>query len=199
MRGAGKKKAESAPMVRGWLPPWAEIVAGALGVFYLVVLVSGQTKKDPLGPRLPALVQHFVEAPGLFPHAALNIIDYRLEAWSCREQTFREIDPIPYFPMRPDDKENRFRRLAQFYHSNAPILDAFDAWLAAAHDGPHAPDGIDGPVGGIRLYSLRMAIPPHGEGERWNPRPLAELPASVKKLWYQTTLPMRNQRCAGRT
>src|SRR5262249_31946166 len=190
VRGGGKKKGEGGPIVRGWLPRWAELVAGALGVFYLVVLVSGQTRKDPLGPRLPALVQHFVEAPGLFPHAAIDIIDYRLEVWSCRDQAFHEIDTTPYFPMRPDDKENRFKRLAQFYHSNPKVLDALDSWLAARPVEP---------VGGIRLYSLRLPIPPSGQIERWSPRPLADLPASVKKLWYQTTLPMRNQRCAGRT
>jgi len=189
VRGAGKK-AEGPPIVRGWLPRWAEVVAGALGVFYVAVLISGQTKKDPIGPHLPPLVQHFVEAPGLFPHAAIDIIDYRLEVWSCRDQAFHEIDTTPYFPMRPDDKENRFKRLGQFYHSNPKVLDALDGWLAAH---------VDEPIGGIRLYSLRLPIPASRQIERWNPRPLAELPASVKKLWYQTTLPMRNQRCQGRT
>jgi len=186
MRGAGKKPAPVAPVVHGWLPRWAAIAAAACGVFYLVGLVLGQTRRDPLGPRLPALFQHFVEAPGLFPHAAEAIIDYRLETWSCADRTWSEVDTRAWFPMRPDDKENRFLRLAQFYHRGSPrVLAAFDDWMCK-----------DDRFGGIRLYSLRLPIPPAGQIERWTRRPLAELPDSVKKLWYQTTVSERDRRCA---
>lgn len=174
------------PVVPGWLPGWAEFVLAILGVFYLVFLVVGQTKKDPFGPHLPALVRHFLEAPGLFPNAAEVIIDYRLEAWSCRDKAFAEVDTRPYFPMRPDDKENRFFRLASFYRSSPKVLGAFDDWFSKQNGS-----------GGIRLYSLRLPLPSAGQIEPFVRRPLAELPASVKKLWYQTTVTERDRRCAG--
>jgi len=201
VRGGGKKKDLEPAVVRGFLPRWGEIVAGAVGVLYLASLVTGSfpRSKDPLGSHLPATFVHFAQAAGLFPNAAEAIIDYRLEVWSCRARAFQELDTRVYFPMRPDDKENRFERLGFFYRHDAKVLSTLDEWLAAAHDGPHVPDGVDGPIGGIRLSSLRLPVPPHGEIERWNPRPLTELPASVKKRWYETPPAVRDQRCAGRS
>jgi hypothetical protein len=187
VKGGGKKAATmTAKVVRGWLPLWAEVVLALLGLLYLVGLVSGQTRQDPIGPHLPAVMQHFFQAPGLFPNAAEYVIDYRLETWSCKDKAFVETDTRPYFPMRPDDKENRFFRLASFYHSSPTVLGAFDDWI-----------GKQSGAGGIRLSSLRLPVPPPGQIEPWTRRPLAELPASVKKLWYQTTVAERDRRCAG--
>jgi hypothetical protein len=187
VKGGGKKTLpEAAPVVRGWLPFGAEIALTVAGVIYLVLLALGQTKKDPIGAHLPALLQHFIQAPGLFPNAAEVVTDYRLEAWSCADKAFVEVDTRPYFPMRPDDKENRFFRMASFYRSSAKVLGAFDDWFAKQTGS-----------GGIRLYSLRLPIPPPGQIEPFTRRPLAEHPDAVKKLWYQTTLAERNRRCAG--
>jgi hypothetical protein len=187
VKGGGKRAVpEAAPIIRGWLPLWAELTCAVFGVFYLAGLVMGQTKKDPIGARLPAVVQHFLQAPGLFPDAAEYVIDYRLETWSCRDKAFVETDMRPYFPMRPDDKENRFFRLASFYHGSPKVLGAFDDWICKQSG-----------AGGIRLSSLRLPVPPPGHIEPWTRPPLADLPASVKKLWYQTTLSERERRCAG--
>jgi len=38
-----------------------------------------------------------------------------------------------------------------------------------------------------------VQLAPPGQIEPWTRRPLAELPASVKKLWYQTTVAERDR------
>ena len=205
VRGGGKPRvAADADVVRGFLPRGLEIAAAAVAGLYLVALVLGTSGHDPLGPRLPATFEHFVRVPCLFPHAATDVIDYRLEAWSCRERSFRELDVRPYFPMHEDDKENRFQRLAFFFRHDATVLRALDDWLVAAHKGSildagaggGATDGVAGPIGGIRLSSLRLPVPAPGAIERWTRRPLAELPASVKKEWFRTTGERRTARCS---
>jgi hypothetical protein len=197
VRGAGPKKAEP-EVVRGYLPRALELAAGALAGLYLLALVLGTSGHDVLGPHLPETFEHFVRVPCLFPHAATDVIDYRLAAWSCTERQFRELDVRPYFPMHEDDKENRFQRLGFFFRRDAKVLGALDDWLTAAHDGPHADDGLSGPIGGIQLFSLRLPVPALGEMARWARPPLAELPDTVKKEWYRTVADLRAKRCTAR-
>jgi|SRR5690606_38475424 len=84
----------------------------ALGLGYLVTIFlnsSGSRLPRDVLPR-PAL--YFAQVACLFPHAAPVSIEYRLEAYSCSQRRFIPFDHRLYFPLHPNDKENRMHRAA---------------------------------------------------------------------------------------
>jgi hypothetical protein len=155
----------------------------------------GSTLPSIVLPRTPL---YFLQVAALFPHAAVNVIDYRAEVWLCTEHRWQEIDTRPYFPIDPNDKENRFQRVMHFLRDNRPTMHALDDYLVRGHEaGGHA-DGVpdDAKLGGIRVLSLRLPLPSPGEPlARTHRQPLGEYPPEVRKNWYYTTRSKRRERC----
>jgi hypothetical protein len=170
-------------------PSWFRYVLLGIALCYFAVLV----KRLP-DHRLLRPVAFFTQATGLFTGAATYNIDYRLEAWSCDAKRWQPIDVRPYFPIRAEDKESRFHRLAHFYKRNRTVLQALDRFVSERH--PHVDDGVAGPIGGIRLYQLLEPMPPVGSPvARWRFEPLAPRPDEhVRDLFY-TRASERKQRC----
>ena len=178
--------------------PLARVGLGLLSAAYLAgVWLEGVGSSLPasLLPRTPL---YFLQIAALFPHAATNVIDYRAEGWVCSEHRWRELETRPYFPLDPDDKENRFQRVMHFFRDNRPAMHALDDYLVQGHQGGTLPDGIphDAALGGIRVLSLRLPLPEPGSAlERLSRKPLDEYPTSVRKNFYHTTRSKLTVRC----
>ena len=158
-----------------WL--WLRIALVVLSAGYMLALY----KPD----LLPQPWKFFADATGLFPYADKVSQEYRLQGWSCGRKRWEWIDPRPYFPLRGDDKESRFQRLAHFYHHNRIVMWALDDFIVGHH--PDVDDGIDGPIGGIQLLDITRPIPPVGsEIERYEYKPLESVPHEFEKLNYKT-------------
>ena len=146
----------------------------------------------PLDEVVPRPFLYFMQVARLFPNAVDLATEYRAEAYSCHERRWSELDVRPYFPLRADDKENRFDRAMFFYHRSPPVLKALDAYLVGANNNRSGAP----PVGGVMLLSLRIPIPKAGEPmERYQRRPLATYPAADRKYWYRTSLDEVRARC----
>ena len=174
----------------------------ALGVVYLggVWLEGvGSTLPSKVFPRTPL---YFLQVAALFPHAAVNVIDYRAEAWMCRAHRWAELDTRAYFPLDPDDKENRFQRVMHFFREDRPTMRALDDYIVTQHAAGGRADGIDDgeTLGGIRGLSLRLPLPAPGAPlVRMQRKPLAEYPQTERKNFYHTPQSKLKERCGYKT
>jgi hypothetical protein len=179
----------------GFGPPWfrrALVVVAAL--FFGTVLAS--SAKIGVGQRLvPPTVRYFAQLACLFPSAKTVDLDYRAEAYECGSGRYVELDTRAYFPMRPEDKENRFYRVGVFFRRDPQVLRALDEYLVHRHNARAALGEVEA-IGGIRFMSLRMPLPePGGEVERYRRKALSEVPASMRRRWYETAPEQLEQRC----
>src|SRR5580698_2964863 len=136
-------------------PSRARIALTALGAAYL-----GGVWLDGTGSTLPSRVlprtaNYFLQVAALFPRAATMSIDFRAEGWVCRDHAWAELDTRPYFPIDPNDKENRFQRVMHFFRQDETTMHALDGYLVGAHDTATHDDGIarGAELGGVRLLS----------------------------------------------
>ncbi len=184
----------------GTRPARGRVLLSVVGALYLAgVWLEGVGSGLP-GAVLPRTPLYFLQIAALFPRAAVNVIDYRLEGWVCRERRWRELDPRAYFPLDPDDKENRFQRVMHFLRDNRPTMRALDDFIVAghAHGAGGGPDGVpnEEPLGGIRVLSLRLPLPePGARLERTTHRPLTDYPKSERKYFFHTPQSKRAERC----
>lgn len=171
-------------------PRWVRLgLAGLAGLYYLALIHSPDAHS--LRP-----VTFFTEATCLFPSASAFALEYRLEAWPCGGR-WEPIDPRPYFPIRPDDKESRFQRLGYFYEHSRTVLQALDAYVSA-HHAAGVDDGVPGRIGGIRLFKVVRPFPGAGEPvERYRFDPFAPVPPAQRRDIYYTPGSERKRRCAG--
>lgn len=147
---------------------------------------------------LPHAVDYFMEVAALFPEASGGAIDYRAEGWVCADTRWQEMDTRPYFPLDPDDKENRFQRALNFYRDDVEVHRALDAYLVERHNAARADDGIprDRLIGGVRLVRVRIPVPaPGGPVARFTRRPLEEIPQREKETLYRTPKARIAERC----
>ena len=171
-------------------PRWVRVGLAGLATLYYLALIHS--------PDAPSLhpVTFFTEATCLFPSASSFAIEYRLEAWPCSGR-WEPIDPRPYFPIRPDDKESRFQRLGHFYEHSRIVLQALDAYVSA-HHAAGADDGVPGRIGGIRLFKVVRPFPDAGQPvERYRFDPFAPVPPAQRRDIYYTPGSERKRRCAG--
>lgn len=180
----------------------ASLALRCLAVAYLVgVWLDGVGSTLPV-QVLPRAANYFLQVAALFPHAATASIDYRAEGWVCADRTWRELDTRPYFPLDPDDKENRFQRVMHFYRENEQTMHALDEYLTHGHSYPsagRADDGIpaDRTIGGVRLSSLRIPIPKPGDPiERERRLPLSAYPEDERHVFYHTPKSTLAERCS---
>jgi hypothetical protein len=173
-------------------------VGKALGALYLAgVWLDGVGSNLP-EKILPRTANYFMQIAALFPKAAVMSIDYRAEGWVCADQRWEELDTRPYFPIDPDDKENRFQRVMHFFRAHRPTMQALDAYLVASHNGGTHADGIpaDHTIGGIRVQSLRIPLPKPGDPlTRPVRRPLASYPDEQRAFFYHTRRSKLAERC----
>src|SRR5215470_5167267 len=158
MRGA-KGKAEDL-VAESWVPAgWRWLVVGFAALWLTVVGLS--TASETAANLLPPTPRYFTQMTALFPKATQYSFEYRAQAYTCADHAWPELDYRRWFPMHPDDKENRFQRLGYFYVSqgNRPVIYALEDWLVTHHNaaaaGGDAGDGVAGKIGGIQLFSLR--------------------------------------------
>ena len=171
-------------------PRWVRLGLVALAVLYYLGLIHPPAKPSWLRP-----VAFFTDATGLFPRADAVAIEYRLEVWACG-RSWEAIDPRPYFPIRPDDKESRFQRLGYFYDRNRTVMQALDAYISA-HHAAGADDGVVGRTGGIRLFKSVRPLPSAGEPvERYHFDPFAPVPTEQRRDLYYTPASERKRRCS---
>jgi hypothetical protein len=147
---------------------------------------------------LPRTANYFLQVSALFPVAAVASIDYRAEGLVCGERTWMELDTRPYFPIDPDDKQNRFNRVMHFFRENRKTMNALDSYLVENHNSGRREDGIprDRSIGGVRLLSLRIPVPKPGDPlQRMSRRPLSEYPQEQRKIFYHTLRATLAERC----
>jgi len=200
--GAATSDAQSRNVIRGFGPRWLRIsLAVVAGVYFLGLLHHDW---------IPQPGRFFVDATKLFPDANRVSMEFRLEAWSCSDKAWKLIDPRPYFPMRSDDKESRFQRLAYFYGvragKSAPgtpkdkvperiAMYALDDYIMARH--PDVDDGLAGDIGGIQVYVIKKPIPEPGATiDHYEYDPLSVTEGKRADLYY-TPNSIRHQRCRG--
>jgi hypothetical protein len=150
---------------------------------------------------LPRTANYFLQVAALFPTAAVASIDYRAEGHVCGESTWMELDTRPYFPIDPNDKENRFNRVMHFFRENRKTMSALDTYLVESHNSGIHEDGIPRglPIGGVRLLSLRIPLPKPGDRlERVSRLPLADYPEEQRKIFYHTPGSKLAERCGTR-
>ncbi len=187
----------SAPARERW-PRGRSLVLAIAAAYLAGVWLEGVGSSLP-SRVLPRVALYFLQIAALFPRAATHVIDYRVEAWLCRDHAWREIDARAYFPLDPDDKENRFQRLMHFFRTSRPVMRALDDFIVERRArGTGAPDGLPGDVmvGGVRTLSLRLPLPLPGMSlERYARKPLADYPTSWRTGFYRTPRPLRADRC----
>jgi hypothetical protein len=187
-------------IARAWGTSAITRVLPALAVLYLAgVWLDGVGNKWP-AKLLPRTANYFLQIAALFTRAGQMSIDYRAEAWSCKDKRWVEIDTRPYFPIDPDDKENRFQRAMHFHKEDRTTMQALERYLVSRHNGDAGPssDGLprDVKIGGTRFLSLRFVLPKPGDPITPMVRkPLSELGNVERHDWYWTTRARRGERC----
>lgn len=170
-------------------PRWLRRALVVLACVYFAALLRHPPDRAWLRPAA-----FFTEATCLFPRKNYFAIEYRLEVWACGRR-WESIDPTPYFPIQTDDKESRLQRLAYFYEHNREAMQSLDAYIAAGH-AAGAPDGVAGPIGGIRLVKVVRKFPPAGEAvDRYRFAPQAPIPEAERRDLYTTPSAERQRRC----
>jgi hypothetical protein len=174
------------------------VVLRTLAAGYLVGVWLDGTGTGIPARVLPRTANYFLQVSALFPTAAVASIDYRAEGFVCGEGTWTEIDTRPYFPIDPDDKQNRFNRVMHFFRENRKTMSALDSYLVENHNSGRRQDGIPGdrPIGGVTLLSLRIPLPRPGDPlERMSRRPLSQYPEEQRKIFYHTPQSRLAERC----
>jgi hypothetical protein len=167
-------------------------------VIYLLGIWLDGVGCDAPPAYLPLTVDYFLDVAALFPDAAKAASEFRAEGWLCRERTWEELDVRPYFPLDPDDKENRFQRALNIFRNEPIVTKAMDDYLVKAHNDGRADDGIarDESIGGVRFTLIRAALPPPGGAvKRYTRRSLVELAGEKHRILYQTSQPDLKGRC----
>lgn len=175
-------------------PAWLRPLLTAAACLYLFTTFLNGARTGAPDRLLPPTLRYFIQTTCLFPRAATMTIDYRLEGYTCDGRKFVELDPKPYFPVSADDKESRFYRVVQFHRKTRSVMQALERYVLDHEKASRA----HGPLGGIRVSSLRIPIPKLGEPlPRWNPGPLASYPPDQQKHWFYTPNSRRRTLCGG--
>lgn len=171
-------------------PRWFRRLLVGLAVIYFGALIHHPPDVGWLRPGA-----FFTECTCLFPRASSFAIEYRVEVWTC-DGRWLLIDPRPYFPIQPDDKESRLQRLGYFYERSRPVMQAFDDYIVTRH-AAGAVDGVTGQIGGIRLLKVVRPLPAVGDPvARYRFDPQAPPPVDQRRELYYTSGTERKRRCS---
>ncbi len=179
--------------------PWTRTALRVIAAGYLAGVWLDGTGTTLASRALPRTANYFLQVAALFPRAATMSIDYRAEGWVCRDHKWEELDARPYFPIDPNDKENRFQRVMHFFRQDETTMHALDGYLVDAHGAGAHDDGIarDAALGGVRLLSLRIPLPKPGDAlEPSRRRPLPDYPEEERHVFYHTPRSTIATRCS---
>jgi hypothetical protein len=188
-------------------PPHATVATGPgprwlrLGLACVAVVYYGALIHHPAGNTWLRPTAFFTEATSLFPRSNEVVLEYRIEAWVCGHD-WAPLDPRPYFPIQPDDKESRFQRLGYFYFNDKALTArdrkvgiALDGYISARH-AEGVDDGVTGRIGGIRVIKVIKPFPAPGEPvARYHYDPIGPVPDDQRREKYATPAAERTQRC----
>ncbi|APR84829.1 Hypothetical protein A7982_10178 [Minicystis rosea] len=192
-------------VARAWgESPVPKAILGFAAAIYLLAVFAEAAKSGTAAKYLPAPIAYFTQVAALFPHASRHAIDYRVEAFRCKDGAWIEIDPHPWFPIDADNKENRFYRTMHFYgdaHPHRQTLRAIDDFIFthyndAVRGNAAAGRGATDPIGGVRFTKVTTPFGNPGEGSaRYAKLPLAEYPEGERKVFYYSPESKREERC----
>jgi len=186
------------PVPRSLLRRLARYALRVVAVLYIAGIYLEGVGSDLPASIAPPPLMYFMVVAALFPSKSTAASEYRAEGWVCAEDRWMEIDTRRYFPLDPDDKENRFQRALHFYHDYPVVVGAIEAYLIDRHNRAWDDDGIprDRPIGGVKLLVVREPIPtPGGHVRRYERRALVDLPSKVQHPFYETPKHDIEQRC----
>lgn len=174
-------------VAKGFGPRWLRITLAVCASIYWggLWLESAGAAMHKVFPR-PIL--YFMQVASLFPKAAEFIIEYRAEGWYCAEHAYREVDVRPFFPLRANDKENRFDRAMHFYRHELAVMQPLDEYIVTQQN-----EHGGAKIGGVQLLSLRIPIP--SAAERYERKPLDQYPNDWRHVFYRTGTTHRLDRC----
>ncbi len=199
MAGRRKKNKGPAPppVAKAWPTAGMPLFLSALAVIYLASVWLGAAGSDVPYHVLPHSGLYFTQTACLFPHSALDAIDYRAEGWVCSREAWAPIDVHPDFPVDRYNKESRFQRVMHFYRRNERTMHALDAYLVHRHDARVRDTGRGDLIGGVRLLDLRIPLGTPGVYvPRFVEKPLSDYPKSERHDFYWTPGHVRDERCA---
>ncbi len=180
------------------VPTLGRLLIRVLAVGYIAgIWLEGVGSELP-ARYVPAPAMYFLVVAALFPSKSTASSEFRAEGWVCAEDRWQEIDTRPYFPLDPDDKENRFQRAMHFYKDWPVVVSAVEAYLVDRHNHAWDNDGIpqDRPIGGVRLSIVREPIPrPGGPVKRYVRESLADIPKKHRHPFFETAGPELERRC----
>jgi hypothetical protein len=174
------------------------VILGAIAAYYFVAVFAEANHSGTAAKMLPAPLAYFAQVASLFPHASRHAIDFRAEGFRCKDGTWFEMDPHPWFPIDADNKENRFYRAMYFYgdgHPHRATLHALDDFLVKHYNEAARGHGGEA-IGGVQFTKVTTPFGNPGEGsERYKRRPLAEVPEDQRKVLYHSPESKREERC----
>ena len=173
-------------VAKGFGPRWLRIALAVCASIYWGGLWF-ESAGAAMHKIFPRPILYFMQVASLFPRAADNIIEYRAEAWYCSEHTWRELDVRPFFPLRANDKENRFDRAMHFYRHDQDVMKLLEDYIM---DSQNARGAL---VGSVRLLSLRLPIP--AAAERYERKRLEDVPQEQRRYWYPNKESFHKNRC----
>jgi hypothetical protein len=191
-------------ILRAWGHGAIPKALGAIAVVYFAAIFTEAAKSGSSARWLPAPLAYFTQVAALFPGAARNATDYRVEGFRCRDKSWSEIDVSPWFPIDADNKESRFYRAIHFYgdqHPHRQTLRALDEFIAEHYDADAVDASARGdarePIAGVRFVRLHVPVGTPGDGQqRYEKKPLSSYPDEVRKDLYYTPESKRDERCA---
>ena len=164
-------------------PPWVRRALTVLGGLYVAMVFY-----EAIGRQYPIL--YFSQIAKLFPGATQFVFEHRVQGYKCSGPPV-EIDVRPFFPIHPDDKENRFDRAIHFYSTDRPTMQALEGYIMREYNRAE-PDKIFG----VALTRIKTPIPaPGSDFPRFERKSLSEYPEKDRDVFYHTSNHVLTDRC----
>ncbi|HEY2404445.1 MAG TPA: hypothetical protein VGI10_00475 [Polyangiaceae bacterium] len=197
-RVAGEPKPRDR-VVESWVPSWLAKVLIALAAGFFCALF-GDASAARWVNDIPRPLRFFTQIAALFPYEDKAVLEYRAEGYDCQQQKFVELELRPYFPIDDGEKENRFFRTLQFYHSDRTTMRALAGYLIVRYNEAALAARSHGlsasPIGGVRFSSVHIPLgEPGSPVARFRHLPLASFPESYVKHAYYTPESQREASC----
>jgi hypothetical protein len=191
-----------APVARAWGGGAVVAALTVVSVAYFGFVFAEAYKAGSAAKRLPAPIAYFTQIASLFPRSARHVIDYRVEAFRCKDKAWEEIDPSPWFPIDADNKENRFYRTMHFFgeHQHRETLRALEDFIWGHYESDRIAAAARGdgrpPIGGVRFVRVQSDIGAPGDVEaRFAKKPLPSFGPDDRRDLYYTPESRREARC----
>jgi hypothetical protein len=176
-------------------PPILRRALIAFSALYLTCVWLDATS-GKIDPYLPQPFRFFVQVAQLFPRAAQNPIEWRVQGYRCAIGKFEELDIAPYFPIHASDKESRFDRAMHFFMNDAKILRRLARYITDQESRL----GPDHKIGGVMLFSLRWPLPSiedHATEPPYQRLALYDVPREIERHYFYVTSEAEREKNCG--